>query len=317
MVENVQDEHKIKLTTEIHPLLTNDILTQLKNNDIRTLGNFLDKSIEELARKSKLKYKEISLIRKHIINTYTTNIFNAEEYYNKPLSSIIPTGIQSLDKLLEGGLRRGKVYEICGTPHSGKSQIFYTLAVNLSLERNQGIYFIDTRNEFCIERIEQILKLRGYNLEETAPKIENNIFVEQIFDVNDLITTLKELHDEIPKKWNHMRVIVIDLFSSIFWPLSFEESRLGFLNYVTNLINSLAKQHSIVVIIINSVKVNIVNKSVTTPDLGQYWFDVPDTRLLIKQNMFNVDNYSIEVLKSTRLKQGCIVNIVIDKNGVS
>lgn len=140
--------------------------------------------------------------------------------------------------------------------------------------------------------------------------------MEQIFDVTDLITTLKALHDEIPKKWNHMRVVVIDLFSSIFWPLSFEESRLGFLNYVTNLINSLAKQHSIVVIIINSVKVNIVNKSVM-PDLGQYWFDVPDTRLLIKQNMFNVDNYTIEVLKSTRLKQGCVVNIVIDKNGVS
>lgn len=80
----------------------------------------------------------------------------------------------SLDKLLEGGLRRGKVYEICGTPHSGKSQIFYTLAVNLSLERNQGIYFIDTRNAFCIERIEQIVKLRGYNLEVYKKNFEEN-----------------------------------------------------------------------------------------------------------------------------------------------
>lgn len=57
MVDNIQDELKIKLSTEIHPLLTNDILKQLKNNDIRTLDNFIDKSIEELARKSKLKYK--------------------------------------------------------------------------------------------------------------------------------------------------------------------------------------------------------------------------------------------------------------------
>lgn len=63
-----------------------------------------------------------------------------------------------LDKLLGGGLFPSNIYEFCGPSSCGKTQLSYSILLNLIISTKQDIIYIDTKNKFSVKRIKQILK---------------------------------------------------------------------------------------------------------------------------------------------------------------
>lgn len=63
-----------------------------------------------------------------------------------------------LDNLLDGGLFSGNIYELCGPSASGKTQLCYSVLLNLIITTKKDIVYIDTKNKFSVNRIKQILK---------------------------------------------------------------------------------------------------------------------------------------------------------------
>lgn len=69
----------------------------------------------------------------------------------------------SFDKILNGGLHTGCVFEICGQSGAGKTQLCLSIAVNVSHQLNQTVYYIDSKNDFSATRIQAVLMNKGYS----------------------------------------------------------------------------------------------------------------------------------------------------------
>jgi len=116
----------------------------------------------------------------------------------------ISTGIQGFDELIEGGLPKGSITLIAGTPGTGKSifcaQILYNNAIKgkrclyLNLEQDNG-------------RLENQMQQFGWNLN----KVKNNLTIISISpsDINLLDFVLKETQK------NKYELIAIDSLDSI------------------------------------------------------------------------------------------------------
>lgn len=51
----------------------------------------------------------------------------------------------------------GKIYEICGPPSSGKTQLCLTLCKNISIDLQQHIFYLDTKRDFSAKRLKKML----------------------------------------------------------------------------------------------------------------------------------------------------------------
>jgi len=63
-----------------------------------------------------------------------------------------------LDNILHGGLFSGNIYELCGPSACGKTQLCYSILLNLIITTKKDIVYIDTKNKFSVNRIKQMLK---------------------------------------------------------------------------------------------------------------------------------------------------------------
>lgn len=67
----------------------------------------------------------------------------------------IPTGSKILDSLLEGGYEKDIITTIYGPAGSGKTNLCILCAINIVRNKKKVIY-IDTENNFSVERVKQI-----------------------------------------------------------------------------------------------------------------------------------------------------------------
>ena len=82
----------------------------------------------------------------------------------------IPTGSESFDDLLNGGLELGKITQIYGAPYSGKTHLCHLLSVVLPAPY-QAVY-INTEKSYSSERIESIANARGLDCGKILPRIQ-------------------------------------------------------------------------------------------------------------------------------------------------
>lgn len=54
----------------------------------------------------------------------------------------------------------GHLYELCGLPSSGKTQLCLTIAVNHVLSKTKPVYYIDTKEDFCSTRVLEMLEAK-------------------------------------------------------------------------------------------------------------------------------------------------------------
>ncbi|CAG2067406.1 unnamed protein product, partial [Timema podura] len=106
---------------------------------------------------------EVLQIRHTIIANYSSfprrGIDMYEELVNS--SALIPTGIASLDVLLQGGLFTGNLYEVYGLSGDGKTQLCLAIACNVAHYLKQRVHYIDTKFDFSGKRIQAMLEARA------------------------------------------------------------------------------------------------------------------------------------------------------------
>ncbi|MCS7124579.1 MAG: AAA family ATPase [Candidatus Bathyarchaeota archaeon] len=111
-----------------------------------------------------------------------------------------PTGTP-IDELIGGGIEEGEVVEFYGEYGSGKTQIAKTLAVMVAGIHNQHVFFVDCEETFKPERIVQIAKNRGLDIDQTLKNIHVLIPVTS----TDLMAVL----DNIPPE-KQPKLLIID-----------------------------------------------------------------------------------------------------------
>jgi len=127
----------------------------------------------------------------------------------------LTTGSKALDKLLDNGLETQTITEFYGEYGTGKSQICHQLCVNVQLPPERGglngaALYVDTENTFRLERIVQMAKHVGLELEQV---VKNIIYAEAYTSDHQMF--LLENADEVIKA-NNVKLIIVDSLTAHF-----------------------------------------------------------------------------------------------------
>jgi len=173
----------------------------------------------------------------------------------------ITTGSGQLNILLGGrGIESRAITEAYGAFGSGKSQLGFTLAVNVQLPKEQGgangkAVFIDTEGTFRPDRIRQIAEAAGAN----PDKVLKNILIARAFNSDHQILLLDKV-GELIKEGEPIKLIVIDSLTAHFraefagrGQLADRQQKLN--RYLHNLMK-IAEQYNLAVYITNQVMAN-------------------------------------------------------------
>lgn len=120
-----------------------------------------------------------------------------------------------MDKLLDGGLSIGTIYEITGLAASGKTQFCTTVAVNLAERLRYGTLHVDCKGDFSGTRIHKILVARGKSETDIAA-ILPQIRVRRVSEAPELIDLLTKLLEEFGQYENY-KLLVIDSLPSLWF----------------------------------------------------------------------------------------------------
>lgn len=107
----------------------------------------------------------------------------------------LPTGSRILDKLLDGGYEKDIVTTIYGPAGSGKTNLCILCAMNTAREKKKVIY-IDTENNFSVERFRQISE----SISQNYAKLLNNIAFLRPATFDEQKKTFEKLRDIINDK---------------------------------------------------------------------------------------------------------------------
>lgn len=175
--------------------------------------------------------------------------------------SCITTGSDNLNKLLGGkGVETKAMTEAYGAFGSGKSQLGFTLAVNVQLPKEQGgangkAVIIDTEGTFRPERIKQIAEGVGANSE----KVLKNILVARAFNSDHQILLIDKIGEMI-KDGEPIKLVIIDSLTAHFraefsgrGQLADRQQKLN--KYLHNLMR-MAEQYNLAVFVTNQVMAN-------------------------------------------------------------
>ena len=173
----------------------------------------------------------------------------------------ITTGSKNLDALLGGkGIESRAITEAYGAFGSGKSQLGFSLAVNVQLPKERGgaegkAVFIDTEGTFRPERIKQIAQGIGAN----PDVVLKNILVARAFNSDHQILLLDKI-SELIKNGEPIKMIIIDSLTAHFraefagrGQLADRQQKLN--KYLHNLMK-IAEQSNLAVYVTNQVMAN-------------------------------------------------------------
>lgn len=124
----------------------------------------------------------------------------------------LPTGT-AIDDLIGGGIEQAEVIELHGAFGAGKSQIVFTLAVEVAALKDVNkdiggnVVFIDTESTFKPERLAEIAEHRGYK----PRKVLKRISLTQPQTTKEQQLALKA----IPKKWKP-KLVICDSLTTLY-----------------------------------------------------------------------------------------------------
>lgn len=147
-----------QLTSDQHHLLSEYVISLLNKNNISTILDFVNEKTQNLISYTNLTFSDVIEIRNDFIKIKSPEIFNALDHYKSFSENFkyIPTGIVNLDDLLVYGLSN-QIFEFCGLSATGKSQVCNTIAVNVAQYQQLDVLYIDTKRDFSVQRLVQIL----------------------------------------------------------------------------------------------------------------------------------------------------------------
>uniref|UniRef100_A0A9J8AX04 RAD51 paralog D n=1 Tax=Cyprinus carpio carpio TaxID=630221 RepID=A0A9J8AX04_CYPCA len=180
---------------------------------ILSVEDFVSCNPKELAQKCSLSYKAVVAVRRVLLAQYTAFAISGADLYEELWSStaILSTGNTSLDKLLDSGLYIGEITELTGSPGSGKTQVCFSVAVNICHQLKQTVFYIDTKGGMCANRLLQTLQSNPPNMEEQVMSALQKIKVFRVFDnglqkVTNCVTKYGNGHLKagLGQSWSHV-----------------------------------------------------------------------------------------------------------------
>lgn len=145
----------------------------------------------------------------------------------------LPTGCESLDKLLEGGLREGTVTELVGGSSSGKTQVCMQVAASVAYRCRAMVGFVDTCHSFSATRLSHMLGglvggrdavQRRVGAADEIGDAMKSIMHYSIFDIFPMLSFLNQLHTTLSVQVQSMeekvmRLLIVDCASSVISPI--------------------------------------------------------------------------------------------------
>ncbi|XP_016371042.1 DNA repair protein RAD51 homolog 4 isoform X1 [Sinocyclocheilus rhinocerous] len=272
----------------ICPGINEEFIKALQSEDIKTVEDFVSCNPEELAQKCSLSYKALVAVRRVLLAQYTAFPVSGADLYEELLSStaILSTGNPSLDKLLDSGLYTGEITELAGSPGSGKTQVCFSVAVNISHQLKQTVFYIDTKGGMCANRLLQMLQSKTPNMEEQMEALQK-IKVLRVFDVFSLLACLQNLRSNGLQKASvgggSVKALMVDSVSAVLSSMlgGKQNEGMSLLMQVAGELKMIARDFSIAVLVTNHVTKD--GNGHLKAGLGQSWSHVPRTRVLLQR----------------------------------
>ncbi|KAG8223945.1 hypothetical protein J437_LFUL003753 [Ladona fulva] len=325
-----------RLSTKVCSLLTDTAITNMNSRKIFTFVDFLQEDPEKLVKICQLSYTEIMIIRRNLVSHYSAFPKNGLDAYNDLLmhSAIIPSGIPSLDIMIDGGFLTGSLTEFYGLPSSGKTQLCFTLLANAALNFKQQVQYIDCKGDFSGKRVQKIVEAHCKDPQVIAQAMQN-VIVTSVGNIYQLLSFLHHLkgnmnHDNTDEVCT--RLIIIDSLPAIFYQFLGENSNdgLGLMNALVATLRNIAVENRIAFILVNLAKkgtdedtdysskyypVFMTRCQILKPALGNYWLHVPNLRLYLHKSTCGKES-NIVITKSSSLPIGKHCKVKFSEKGV-
>ncbi|KAF7459347.1 DNA repair protein RAD51 3 [Cryptosporidium felis] len=222
----------------------------------------------------------------------------------------IATLCRTLDRMLCGGIIIGKgIFELCGVPGTGKTQLCKQLALNIQIPKCIGgpglnAIYIDTEGGFSRNRLIEMsvntlnyIKKRKKNETITSESLVENIKYLRIFDLDELFNLLSVLPEDCKK--NNVGILIIDSISMLIRICNAERQayRLKTQRKIAKILENMSKECALSIIVTNHMTKKysendynneahnfnpIFNEEPIEPSLGFSWNSLIRERLIIK-----------------------------------
>ncbi|KAL9981916.1 hypothetical protein ACROYT_G010680 [Oculina patagonica] len=276
-----------------------NLINALRGHGINTVADFICCDVDKLARTISVPVEDLSSVQKTIIAQSSAFTMSASDFYDEMMSkfTIMSTGCDNLDELLDGGLYTGELTEIVGAAGVGKSQICMSIAMFTAMETERNVLYIDTGGSLSATRIKDMLQGQNRSLDDQKLyDILSRITVIQAFDIFSVVEALESVRqrirtqvddDDDNESMRRLRMIIVDSVAGVISPILGGQQIHGhsLMVNLSRILKSLAVDHSVAVVITNNV-VTDSSKSLfaTKPALGPTWAHIPNTRLFIQKN---------------------------------
>jgi DNA repair protein RadB len=216
----------------------------------------------------------------------------------------LPTGCQSLDRLLGGGFEAGIVTELYGEAGSGKTNIVLQLSIQAVARGFRGI-FIDTEG-FSVERFSQIAG-------EGAKEIASKIIIFEPICLEEQHAAIREAHKIAGRD---LGLVVLDSATSLYRvQLESEDSRpmRRALSAQLSELQGIARKHRIPVVITNQVYTEIESGELR-PLGGTYLEHM--CKAIIRLEKKGEGRRSARVIKHRSIPEGNQAEFTLGQRGV-
>ena len=173
-------------------------------NSYRKIAVLNSEQIDKLFNEEQLHFSRISEVAIHA----DSSRLNPRKQVIQNESFYIPTGINSLDSILSGGLSTKQSYLFYGEFKSGKSQIAHQMIITAlktpPKRRKDKVIFIDTEGTFRPERINDICEDLGRDSLNFMEKVK----VFKISKIDDFLLILPVIETICAD--NNVKLLIID-----------------------------------------------------------------------------------------------------------
>ncbi len=201
----------------------------------------------------------------------------------------ITTGSKELDTLIGGGIETQSITEVYGKMASGKSQWCFQTAVTVQLPVEQGglaggCLYIDSENSFRPERVIQVAKKFGLDVDE----ILKNIHVARAYNAEHQMILADKAAEMIPEK--NIKLLIIDSltaqFRSEFVGRGTLAERQQKLNKHMRTLQKIAEMQNVAILVTNQVmsRPDVLFGDPTEPVGGNVVGHASKTRLYLRKS---------------------------------
>lgn len=291
----------MRLSECVHPVLTVERFERLAGHQVERLDQLLTRPPEQLASILEISFTKVTGLLDDLTRAFCPfpesglDIYQRQARWPHPLT----TASTQIDELLCGGLRPGLVYSVYGEAGAGKTQLCLQLAVRaVASSTDARVFYIDTKNDFCAERLLEILTTAaGGGIEGPADLRQlARIQVARAFQADTLCDTLRSVLSLMNPELAPARLLIVDNLTSPLMPfVGTDEIHEAFA--LSSQIGQLVEQIAAKGATIFCVQQARTKDELLVPSLGKIWHNFGKVRLKLTRAVTSSTNISGEQLR--------------------